>query len=305
MTPLQVGVVFPHAEAGADPSAIRDFARAAESLGFSHILAFDHVLGADAAGRPGWSGRYTSETPFREPLTLFAFIAAVTSTIGLATGVLILPQRQTALVAKQAAEVQLLSGGRLRLGVGTGWNAVEYDALREDFHTRGRREEEQIELLRQLWTRDVVTFSGRFDAIDRAGINPLPGAPIPIWLGGRDDAVLRRAARCADGWLPLFAPGAELEEALSRLDSYLAAAGRSRDGFGIEGFVNLEPEEPARWSRQLDRWRSAGATHISLRTMPPGLAAPRPGVSMDSHIEAMRRYREAFGDAWPAPSSVR
>jgi probable F420-dependent oxidoreductase len=295
---LNVGIVFPHAESGTDPSAIRDFAQAAEALGFSHILAFDHVLGADPGGRGDWSGRYTSSTPFREPLTLFAFTAGITSRIGLATGVLILPQRQTALVAKQAAEVQLLSGGRLRLGVGTGWNKVEYDALQQDFHTRGRREEEQIALLRQLWENDVVTFDGRFDRVDRAGINPRPLNPIPIWLGGRDDAVLRRAARCADGWLPLFAPGAELADALTRLDGYLAAAGRSRDDFGIEGFVNFEPEGAERWAGQLAKWTEAGATHVSLRTMPPGLAAPRPGFGMNWHIEAMRRYRESFGRAW-------
>jgi probable F420-dependent oxidoreductase len=297
---VNVGVVFPHAEAGTDPAAIRDFAQAAEALGFAHVVAFDHVVGADPAGRGDWGGRYTHETPFREPLTLFAFIAGVTSTIGLASGVIILPQRQTVLVAKQAAEVQLLSNGRLRLGVGTGWNAVEYEALGQDFHTRGKREEEQIGLLRRLWDEDVVTFEGRWDRVDRAGINPRPAERIPIWLGGRHDAVLRRAARIADGWFPLFAPDDELAEALGRLDRYLAAAGRRRAEFGIEGFVNYEPTGTERWGRQLDRWRQAGATHVSLRTMPPGLAAPRPGVSMATHIEAMRAYREGAGANWGA-----
>lgn len=295
---MDVGVVFPHAEAGTDPAAIRDFAQAAEALGFSHIVAFDHVLGADPAGRTGWEGRYTHETPFREPLTLFAFMAAVTTTIGLTSGVIILPQRQTALVAKQAAEVQLLSDGRLRLGVGTGWNAVEYEALGQEFHTRGKREEEQILLLRRLWDEDVVTFDGRWDRVDRAGINPRPLQRIPIWLGGRHDAVLRRAARMADGWLPLFAPDEELAEALGRLDGYLAEAGRMRAEFGIEGFVNYEPAGSERWARQLERWRAMRATHVSLRTMPPGLAAPRPEVTMATHIEAMRAYREGLGAGW-------
>jgi probable F420-dependent oxidoreductase len=297
---MNIGVVFPHAEAGTDPAAIHDFAQAAEALGFSHIVAFDHVLGADPSGRGDWAGRYTHETPFREPLTLFAFIAGVTTSIGLASGVIILPQRQTALVAKQAAEVQLLSNGRLRLGVGTGWNAVEFEALGQDFHTRGKREEEQIALLRRLWDEDVVTFEGRWDRVDRAGINPRPAHRIPIWLGGRHDAVPRRAARLADGWLPLFAPGDELTEALARLDGYLAAAGRTRADFGIEGFVNYDPVDPDRWARQLERWREAGATHVSLRTMPPGLNAPRPGISMDTHIAAMRAYREGLGAGWGA-----
>jgi probable F420-dependent oxidoreductase len=294
---MEIGVVFPHAEVGNDPAAVRDFAQAAEGLGYSHVLAFDHVLGAEAAGREGWAGRYTSETPFREPLTLFAFIAAVTTSLGMATGVLVLPQRQTALVAKQAAEVDLLSGGRLRLGVGTGWNAVEYEALGEDFATRGSRQEEQVEVLRLLWENDVIDFSGRWHRIDRAGINPRPARGIPVWFGGNHPVALRRAARLGDGWFPLLAPGPGLELALATLRSAIAAEGRDASAFGIEGFVNYGDVDPERWSRQLAGWRDAGATHVSLRTMPPGLAVAREGYTMSDHITAMRRYRDALAAA--------
>ena len=208
---MQIGAIFPQTEIGQDPGVIREYAQAVEELGYGHLLAFDHVLGADTSTRPDWRGPYTSKTMFHEPLVLYGYLAAITQRIELVTGIIILPQRQTALVAKQAAEVDVLSGGRLRLGVGIGWNDVEYEALGENFHNRGRRSEEQVELLRELWTKEAVTFEGRWHRVTAAGINPLPvQRPIPLWFGsGPTDAALQRIARLGDGWFPQFRPDDE------------------------------------------------------------------------------------------------
>ena len=225
---MKLGLVFPQTEFGNDPAALRDYAQTAEDLGFTHILAYDHVLGANPERPGGWKGPYTYQNPFHEPFVLFGFMAAVTRRLGFCTGVIILPQRQTALVAKQAAEVDVLSGGRLRLGVGLGWNEVEYTALGEAFHDRGRRIEEQIALLRRLWTEPLVEFTGRWHRVPDAGLNPLPvQRPIPIWMGGSHPNVLRRAAQLADGWLPNFRTPADARPALDRLNQDLAEAGRS------------------------------------------------------------------------------
>jgi len=287
---MQIGVVFPQIEFGNDPAALRDYAQTAEALGFSHILAYDHVLGANPDRPGGWSGPYTHRNPFHEVFVLFGFMAAVTRRIGLCTGVLILPQRQTALVAKQAAEVDVLSGGRLRLGVGLGWNAVEYTALNEDFHTRGRRLEEQVEFLRALWTQPLVTRHGRWHTLPDAGLNPLPvQQPIPLWMGGQHDNVLRRAARLADGWLPNFRNLAEAGPTLETLDRYLAEAGRARPAFGVEARL---PYEPAAWDGLLRQWTALGATHLSLNTMGKGLRTPA------EHLHALRTFAQAvFGQA--------
>jgi probable F420-dependent oxidoreductase len=289
---LKVGVVFPQLEIGNDPSVIREFAVLAEDLGYTHITAYDHVLGADPDRPGGWDRGYTKDTPFHEPLMLFAHLAAVTKSIEFVTGVLILPQRQTALVAKQVAELAILAPGRLRLGVGTGWNAVEYEALNEDFRTRGRRQEEQVDLMRRLWAEEVLDYRGRWHRVDRAGINPRPAAPVPIWFGGMHEAVLERAARLGDGWFPLLAPGPELEAIKGRLEGYLRRAGRDPATFGMDGFVNYG-EDIDRCRRQLDAWRAAGATHATLRTFPPSLGLPREGFGPAYHLEAIRRYREA------------
>jgi probable F420-dependent oxidoreductase len=217
---MQLGVIFPQTEIGADPKAIRDFVQAAEDLGYEHLIVFDHVLGADTAHYPGWQGAYTHQDMFHEPLVLYGYLAAFTQRMELVTGVLILGQRQTALVAKQAAEVDVLSGGRLRLGVGIGWNAVEYEGLNANFHNRGKRSEEQIAVLRALWTQEVVDFHGRWHQITHAGLNPLPiQRPIPLWLGGGTNAepVIERVGRLADGWFPQFAPDATGRAALERM----------------------------------------------------------------------------------------
>ena len=285
---MKIGVVFPQTEIGTDPMAIRDYAQAAESLGYNHLLAYDHVLGANAASRPGWRGAYRHTHTFHEPFVLFGYLASFTETLELVTGIIILAQRQAALVAKQAAEVDLLSGGRLRLGIGIGWNAVEYEALGENFHNRGRRSEEQIEVMRALWTHDLVTFEGQWHKITDAGINPMPvQRPIPIWFGGMADPVLRRIARQGDGWFLQFRPGDTAKAMLAQLHSYVREEGRDPAEIGIEGRASIANHSPEEWASELSEWRELGATHIGVNTMGAGLATP------DDHIDAIRRYKEA------------
>ena len=287
---MQIGVTFPQTEIGADPLVIRDYAQAVEGLGYSHLVAFDHVLGADPAHRPGWSG-YTWRDMFHEPFVLFGYLAALTH-LELLPAVIILPQRQTALVAKQAAEVDVLTGGKLRLGVGVGWNPVEYEALGMNFHTRGRVEEEQIEVLRLLWSQEIVSYKGQFHTITEAGLNPLPvRRSIPIWMGGRADALLRRTARLGDGWLPQGKPDERMREAVERLQSYIREAGRDPHKVGIEARMNAREGDLDEWMRQTEGWRDLGATHISINTMGAGFKSP------DEHIEAIRRYKEAVDHA--------
>jgi probable F420-dependent oxidoreductase len=287
---VQVGVTFPQSEIGADPTIIRDYAQAAEDLGYEHLLAYDHVLGADPSNREGWRG-YTHETMFHEPLTLFCYLAAITQHLELVSGVIVLPQRQSALVAKQAAEVDVLSSGRLRLGVGIGWNAVEYEALGEDFSTRGARIEEQIEVMRLLWTREIVSYEGKYHRIEEAGINPLPvQRPIQVWMGARADVGLRRTARVAEGWFPLGPPDEKMREALKRLRDYVEEAGRDPESVGIEARLDVARVPPEEWVAQTEAWRSLGATHISINTMNAGLRSPQ------EHVEAIQRYKEALGE---------
>jgi probable F420-dependent oxidoreductase len=283
---MRVGAVFPQTEIGADPAQVRAWATGVERLGFAHMLTYDHVLGAGTGSRPDWPGPYTSETMFHEVFVLLGYVAAVTSTLELATGVLILPQRQTALVAKQAAEVDVLSGGRLRLGVGVGWNPVEYEGLNESFGNRGARSAEQIEVLRALWGDPLVTYRGKWHTITDAGLNPLPGRRIPIWLGGGADATLRRAARLGDGWLPQGPPDDAAAAMLDRLWAYAAEAGRSRDEIGIEARLTLAQTPRADWAGYVDRWRELGATHLGISTMRTGLSGA------DAHLAALAEVRE-------------
>ena len=283
---MKIGVVFPQTEIGADPAVIKDFAQAAEALGYTHLLAYDHVLGAVHQGRePRLTGPYTEETPFHEPFVLFGYLAGLTTTIELVTGVLILPQRQTALVAKQAAQVAVLSGDRLRLGVGVGWNYVEYDALGEDFQTRGRRQAEQMEILRKLWTEPVVDFTGKYHRVDRAGVLPMPAKQIPIWMGGGSDAAYRRAAAMADGFI-FTSRGGSTESAL-KLREMVGAAGREQSSFGIEGIVPYQAG-PDSWGLQIEAWKAAGATHMSVVAMNAGL-------DPKGHIAMLETYRKAIG----------
>ncbi len=225
-------------------------------------------------------------------LVLFAYLGALTKTIGFMSGVLILPQRQTALVAKQAAEVDVLTGGRLRLGVGIGWNDVEYEALNEDFHNRGRRVSEQIAVLRALWTQPVVDFHGRWHRISRAGLNPLPvQRPIPLWLGGMSEAAIKRAARIGDGWFPMARPGgSEIHEAIGRLRLYALEAGRDPAQVGVQVQTSVARRSPEDWRADLEQWREIGANYVCVNTMGAGFTTPM------EHIDAIRRYREAVGE---------
>ena len=285
---MHIGVVFPQTEIGSDPVAVRDYAQAVEDMGYSHILAYDHVLGASREARPDWRGPYDNNSLFHEPFVLFGYLAGVTSRIELVTGIIILPQRQAALVAKQAAAVDVLSGGRLRLGIGIGWNEVEYEALGEDFHTRGRRVEEQVTLMRALWTDDVVTFQGRWHTVTAAGINPLPvQRPIPLWMGGGAEPVIRRIARMADGWFPQFRPDDRGRETLQRLHDYAREAGRDPGGIGIEGRTSIGGGSPDDWAAEVEAWRALGATHLGVNTMGAGLTSPA------DHIDALRRFKES------------
>lgn len=287
---MRIGVIYPHFEFGSDPAAIREYARAAEELGYCHIGADDHVIGPNPDRPGGWKGWVTYQTPFFEPFVLFGFMAAVTRAIEFETCVLLLPQRQTVLVAKQAAGLDLLSGGRLRLGIGNGWNVVEYQSLNADFHTRGRRMNEQITLLRRLWTEEHVDFKGKWHTIPDAGINPLPiQRPIPIWFGGQSEVMIRRAARTGDGWMPLYADPVEARAGIAILDEELAAIGRKRSEIGLEARVRYGDGNPGEWQRLLEGWREAGATHISLVTTNSGLA------SAGEHMAALRRFAKEVG----------
>jgi probable F420-dependent oxidoreductase len=286
---MQVGVVFPQTEIGADPHYLKDYAQAAEELGFSHILAYDHVVGANPASRPNWKAPYSHLDMFHEPLVLFGYLAGVTKRIEFCTGIVILPQRQTVLVAKQAAELDILSGGRLRFGIGIGWNPVEYEALGEDFKNRGRRCEEQVEVMRQLWMNPTVTFAGRWHNITDAGINPLPvQRPIPIWFGGSDERALQRLARLGDGWFPLVGPDEKCRAMIDKIRNYAMAAGRDPQAIGIEGRISYGQGAMEAWHKDLVAWQTLGATQVSFNTMKAGLKTP------SEHIEALRRFARSL-----------
>jgi probable F420-dependent oxidoreductase len=286
---MHYGVVFPQTEFGHDAAALRDYAQAAEALGYRHILAYDHVLGANPQRPDGWRGPYTFENPFLEVFVLFSYLAAVTERIEFTTGILILPQRQTALVAKQAATLDAISGGRLRLGLGLGWNEVEYEALGESFTNRGRRIEEQIAVLKALWAQPLVSYAGRWHRIPDAGLNPLPPRrAIPLWFGGHHENVLRRVAELGDGWMPNMRSAAEVARQLEQLDAFLEAASRTRAEIGLEARLHYA-DGPDVWQERLKDWQAAGATHITINTMGAGREGP------EGHIEGIRGFAEAMG----------
>lgn len=294
---MRVGAVFPQTEIGADPAVIRDYVQAVEGLGFDHLTAIDHVLGARVPSGPPWAKFYTRERMFHEPLLLFAHLAAVTERIEFATAILILSQRQTALVAKQAAELDVLGGGRTRLGVGIGWNAVEFEALNESFRDRGRRVEEQVEVLRRLWSEDLVTFEGRWHRLSDVGINPPPvQRPIPVWFGAFEAVAIRRAARLGDGWImnPRTPPGDEGRAAIEEFHGFAREAGRDPAGIGIDATVHAHRgsggEDPERWAEEARTWEDSGATHVTFRTIDCGFEG------VDGHLDALRRFRAALGD---------
>lgn len=284
---MKFGAVLPHHEIGTDPGALRDYAQGLEEAGVDHLLVYDHVLGADPDRPGGWQGPYDKDVAFHEPLTTFAFLAGVTRRLEFMSAVLILPQRQTALVAKQAAEVANLSRGRLRLGIGSGWNQVEYEALGVPFAGRGRRQEEQVALLRHLWHEDSVSFDGDYHQVTAAGINPLPVEPIPIWFGGGAPALLDRCARLGDGWIPLGGPSDKARTAIETMARIRAEAGRDEEPFGIQAQAQFAGGDPERWRKHAEKWREIGATHLAVATHNAG------PTDAEGHVKRVRHYLEA------------
>ncbi len=285
---MQIGVVYPQIELGGRPDAVKRFGLAAEGFGYDHLVAYDHVLGAVHEGRvPALLGPYTQNHPFHDPFVLFSYLAGQTTRLGFFSGIIILPQRQTALVARQAADLDLFSGGRFRLGVGVGWNYVEYEALGQDFHTRGKRQEEQVALLRKLWTEPVVDFTGKFDRVDRAGTLPLPTKPIPIWFGGWGEAAFKRAARIGDGFI-FGGRTPDVIDHWQRIRDLVDGAGRSVDAFGGEAVV-FSTSGPERVAEHIAAWGEAGGTHASVNTMNHGF------TDVEQHVEYIGAVQSALG----------
>ena len=287
---MQYGVVFPSPEIAADPAMIRDYAQTVEGLGYEHLLTFDHVLGAGRTTRPDWNGPYDHTIKFHEPFVLMGFLAGVTKTLEMVTGIIILPQRETALVAKQAAEVDVLTQGRLRLGIGIGWNPVEFEALNKDFTTRGRRLAEQIEVLHALWSNDLITYEGSEHKIIDAGINPLPvQRPIPIWGGAFRPVAIERVCKLMDGYFPRMPMDDKVERRMARVFQYLDEFDRDRATFGIDATVYCTGDDVDKWLRDAERWQKMGATHISVQTISQGY------TSWQQHLNAIRRFKEGLG----------
>jgi probable F420-dependent oxidoreductase len=288
---MQTGVVFPQTEFEADLGGVRAFAQAAQDLGYEYLLTADHVLGADPAHYPGWDRPYRHDTVIHEPMVLFAYLAALTPKLGFMPNVIILPQRQTVIVAKQAAELDLMTGGKFRLGLGIGWNPVEFEGLGMNFKNRARRFEEQVELMRKLWTNTSMSFHGEFHTINGAAICPLPQQrPIPIWIGASAEAAVKRATRIADGFIPLspLAGTSGYPETIEKIHGWLREYGRDPSTFGIEARLTVSSGTPDDWRKTVEEWRKLGATHLGVATGGAGL------VGADKHIELLRAAREVL-----------
>ncbi len=302
---MHIGVIYPQTELPRDPETIRTFAQSAEAMGYRFIAAFDHVIGANPASRPDWRGVYDVDDAFMEPFTLFSFMAGITTRLGFATSVLILPQRQTVLVAKQAATLDVLTKGRFRLGIGVGWNDVEYEALDENFETRGRRTEEQIELMRLLWRNRSVSFEGEWHRVTDAGINPLPvQRPIPVWMGGGADRVVRRIARMADGWMPQFSPDSRGKLLFEQMRSYAEEYGRNPNEIGLNGTVSVSGDDADGWAETATRWREIGATHMSVSTLRAAATGSDDARDVEFHLNRLRRLQETLASDKEQPSST-
>ena len=285
---MKIGVVFPHHEIGPDPGAIKAFAQGAEAIGADNLLIYDHVLGVDPARPGGFEGPYDKDVQFHEPLTTFAFIAGITSKIRFITTVLILPQRQTALVAKQVAELAILSENRFSLGIGTGWNIAEYEALKEDFTNRGRRQAEQVELMRLLWKSDSLDYSGDYHTVPYASINPRPSKPVPILFGGAAPALLKRCASLGDGWVPVMGPNNAAANAIETLKALRTEQGLPWDGFSIQAQAQFFGGDPDRWVNHANKWKELGATHIAIATHNAG------ETDVDGYLNRVERYMSAI-----------
>lgn len=285
---MRIGAVFPQTEYPSNSAAVAEYAQHAESLGFKHILAYDHILGANPKRPGGWQGPYSHTDSFLEPLVTFSFMAAITKTIEFTTGVLVLPQRETALVAKQAAMLDVLSGGRLRLGVGIGWNTVEFEGLGKKFSNRGKRVDEQLLVMSSLWEQELVTFSGKWHQLSDVGLNPMPiQRPIPIWFGGHHENVFKRIAQFGQGWMPGFRVAEEAEPSLKKIRHYMTKAGRNPQSLGIEVRLLYGEGDVSSWQYSLEAWKKVGATHASINTMGAGF------TESDQHLQAIEKFAEA------------
>ena len=285
---MQIGAVFPHNEIGTDPGAIKAYAQGVEAMGITHLLIYDHVLGADPDREGGFRGPYDKDVAFHEPFTTFAFIAGVTDKIDLITTVMILPQRQTVLAAKQAAEVALLSNNRFKLGIGVGWNELEYVGLNETFNNRGRRQEEQVDVMRKLWSEDSLDYTGEYHRIDKASINPRPSKTIPIWFGGSAPALLDRVARLGDGWIPLMGANDKAKACIDTIKQTRKAAGLSFANFGIQAQAQYAGGSPDRWRKHAEAWREMGCTHLAIATHNAG------PTNVDGHLARIGEYQQAL-----------
>ena len=295
---MELGALLPLGDIGGDPAVMREYAQTMEQIGYDFLEVPDHVLGVNPASRPGWD-RNTNDDLFQDPFVLFGYLAGCTTRLGFSTGVLILPQRQTALVAKQAACLDVLCGGRFRLGIGVGWNEAEFVALNEDFHNRGRRSEEQVAVMQKLWAEPHVTFKGRWHTLDDVGINPRPASgKVPVWFGGHHERTLERIAKLGDGWMPnAYPPGREATEVLGRLRRLTEEAGRDPGQIGIEPWVAMGSGSEADWAEEARFWKQAGASHLCLTTTFNRRHHRRiSGHTMGDHLAALRRYHAAVAD---------
>ena len=284
---MEIGAVFPHNEIGTDPQAIKDYAQGVEELGVTHLLIYDHVLGADRNRPGGFEGPYDKDVAFHEPFTTFAFIAAVTKNLDMITTVMILPQRQTVLVAKQAAELAILSNNRFKLGVGVGWNVVEYVGLNENFKNRGKRQAEQVELMRLLWESEVLEYKGDYHHIDKASLNPRPSESVPIWFGGGAPQLIERCADLGDGWIPLMGPNEAARNTLEGIRAKREAKGLEWNNFGVQAQAQYAGGDPDRWSKHAEKWRDLGASHLAVATHN---AEP---TNVDGHLSRIKEYLNA------------
>ena len=284
---MEIGAVFPHNEIGTDPQAIKDYAQGVEELGVTHLLIYDHVLGADRDRPGGFEGPYDKDVAFHEPFTTFAFIAAVTKKLDMITTVMILPQRQTVLVAKQAAELAILSNNRFKLGIGVGWNAVEYTGLNENFKNRGKRQEEQVLLMRLLWKSEVLEYKGDYHHIDKASINPRPSKSIPIWFGGGAPQLIERCADLGDGWIPLMGPNEAARKTLATIKEKRESKGLDWDNFGVQAQAQYAGGDAERWNIHAEKWRNLGASHLAIATHN---AEP---TNVEGHLGRIKEYLNA------------
>ena len=284
---MEIGAVFPHNEIGTDPQAIKDYAQGVEELGVTHLLIYDHVLGADRNRPGGFEGPYDKDVAFHEPFTTFAFIAAVTKNLDMITTVMILPQRQTVLVAKQAAELAILSNNRFKLGIGVGWNAVEYVGLNENFKNRGKRQAEQVELMRLLWESEVLEYKGDYHHIDKASLNPRPSKNVPIWFGGGAPQLIERCADLGDGWIPLMGPNEAARNTLEEIRAKREAKGLDWNNFGVQAQAQYAGGDPDRWNKHAEKWRDLGASHLAVATHN---AEP---TNVDGHLSRIKEYMNA------------